>query len=581
MESIMGKVDLDKVFGAINQANQKLVEETMNKIASNPVASLTNAWQAMLRGFPTNATQWLQLQNQFYQQQLDLWGAMIGHQPVAEAGSGAPGKADHRFSAPEWEQYPLFDYIKQSYLMTSKALLNAVESSYLDDKTKQQMTFFTRQFIDAMSPANYPLTNPEVLKLAAETKGQNFADGVKNLMQDLRKGRISLSDDTAFEVGENLANTPGAVVYENELIQLIQYTPSTDKVSEIPLLIVPSVVNKYYILDLAPESSFVRYFVEQGYTVFMVSWRNISRDTQHLTWDDYIAQGVMKAIEVTSEITGQKQINALGYCIGGTLLSCALAVLAAREERPVASMTLLITLLECSDPGEIGVYLDRSVMEQREKMFQRGGVVSGKELTMAFSSLRANDLVWSFVINNYLKGKTPDAFDLFYWNSDDSNLPGPMFSYYLRNCYIDNNLVKPNSMTVCGTPVDLRKIDLPTYVFAGLEDHLVPWKSGYESVNHLQGEIEFVLGGGGHITGPINPVSKNKRNYWIDGALNSRADDWLASAQSIKGSWWPHWSAWLKQRSGEEVPARTSLGSGSYPLVEAAPGRFVKERVHP
>jgi len=552
----------------------------MNKIGNNPIASLIDAWQAILRGFPTDPAQWLQLQYGVYRQQLDLWGGVIGRQPAAEAGFAAPGKADRRFSAPEWEQYPLFDYIKQSYLITSKALLDAVESSYLDEKTKEQMTFFTRQFIDAMSPANYPLTNPEVLKLAAETRGQNFGDGLKNLMQDLQKGRISLSDDTAFEVGENLANTPGAVVYENELIQLIQYTPSTDMVSEIPLLIVPSVVNKYYILDLAPESSFVRYFVAQGYTVFMVSWRNISRETQQLTWDDYVAKGVMKAIEVTSEITGQAQINALGYCTGGALLSCALAVLAAKGQRAVASMTLLITILECSDPGEIGVYLNPTIVEQRERMFRRGGVVFGKELTMAFSSLRANDLVWCFAINNYLKGKTPDAFDLFYWNTDDSNLPGPMFSYYLRNCYMENNLVKPGRMTVCGTPVDLRKIDLPTYVFAGLEDHLVPWKSGYESVNHLQGEIEFVLGGGGHVTGPINPVSKNKRNFWINGVLSDNADDWLATAQSVKGSWWPHWSAWLEKRAGKKVPARTTLGSGSNAVIEAAPGRYVKERVH-
>ncbi len=487
------------------------------------------------------------------------------------------GKGDRRFDAPEWQQYPLFDYIRQTYLQSSKALLETVEGAYLDDKTKEQVLFYTRQLIDATSPANYALTNPEVLKLALETKGENFANGFGNLLQDLRKGQISLSDDAAFEVGENLANTPGAVVYENPLIQLIQYRPTTAQAKEVPLLIVPSVVNKCYILDLAPETSLVRYLVSEGFTVFIMSWRNITPALQGFTWDDYVEKGVLTAIDVTRKITGQDRINAVGYCTGGALLSSALAARAAEGERPVASMTLLMSMLEFSDPGEIGVYLDPVVMAQREVMYANGAVVSGKELTMAFSSLRANDLIWSFVVNNYLKGKTPAAFDLFYWNSDDSNLPGPMFSWYLRNCYIENKLVQPDALTVAGARVDLRRIALPTYVFAASEDHLVPWKAGYESVNHLDGEVEFVLGSGGHITGPINPVSKNKRSYLIDGRISTKAEEWLASARTVGGSWWPHWVAWLGKHSGNDVPARERLGSLEYEEIEAAPGRYVKE----
>jgi len=488
-------------------------------------------------------------------------------------------KVDRRFDAPQWTQFPMFDFISQSYMQTSKALLDAVELAQLDEKTKQKMRFYIRQLIDATSPANFATTNPEVLALAVETKGESFANGLKNLLQDLEQGRISLSSGTSFEVGGNLANTPGAVVYENELIQLIQYSPTTRKVKEVPLLVVPSVVNKYYILDLAPDTSLMRYLVSQGFTVFIVSWRNISSQLAGRTWDDYVEQGVLKAIDVTREISGCDQINAAGYCVGGALLSSALAVRATEDERPVANMTLLMAMLEFSDPGEIGVYLDPTIITQREAMYANGGVVWGKELTMAFSSLRANDLVWSFVINNYLKGKTPDAFDLFYWNTDDSNLPGPMFSYYLRNCYIDNKLVQPDALAMLGTPVDLGRIDVPTYIFAASEDHLVPWRSGYESVNHLNGDLEFVLGGGGHITGPINPVTKNKRNYWIDGKIGGNPDDWLASARSVAGSWWPHWAAWLEQRSGSVVAARPELGNPAYTAIEPAPGRYVTERV--
>jgi polyhydroxyalkanoate synthase subunit PhaC len=516
----------------------------------------------------------MRLVGQYYQEQLALGMRVLGG-----TGSAASAKADRRFKAPEWKQNPFFDFIHQSYLQTSQALLDAVELAQADEETKQQMRFYTRQMIDVTSPTNFTMTNPEVLALATETQGKSLANGMRNLMQDLHDGRISLSSTATFEVGGNLANTPGAVVYENELIQLIQYAPTTGKVKEVPLLIIPSVVNKFYILDLAPETSLVRYLVSQGFTVFMVSWRNITPQLQRLTWDDYLSEGVLRAIDATRKISGCEQINATGYCVGGALLSCALAVRAAQGERPVANLTLLIAMLEFSDPGEIGVYLNPAVLSQREAMYASGGLVSGKELTMAFSSLRANDLIWSFVIKNYLKGETPEAFDLFYWNMDDSNLPGPMFSYYLRQGYIGNRLVEPGALSMLDTPVDLGRVDVPTYVFAACDDHLVPWRAAYQNMNHLGGELEFVLSGGGHITGPINPVTKNKRNYWVNGVHGESPDEWLDSARSIDGSWWPHWSAWLEQRSGGEVDARAQLGSAGYREIEPAPGRYVKAQV--
>ena len=584
MQSTIGNLSLDKLFENLSQAQRKFLEDATHQqnfppdlMGSDPMA---DASHLMTTVFSFNAGKISEIQSRYLQRQMELWTSMWLRKPGDETKRVAePQKSDRRFNAPEWQEYPLFDYIKQAYLLTSKALLEAVESANLEDKTKQEMLFFAKHFTDAMSPANYALTNPEVLALAKETQGQSFADGLKNLAEDLKKGHISLSDDTAFEVGENLGNTPGAVVYQNDLIQLIQYQPTTDKVREIPLLIVPSVVNKFYILDLTPESSFVRYFVSQGYSVFILSWRNISPELQHLTWDDYVEKGVMQAIDVTRAITKQDKINALGYCVGGALLACALAVFDAKRKHPVASMTQLISMLDYAEPGEIGVYLSRIFPAERRRVLAKGGVVSGKELTRTFSSLRANDLVWSFVVNNYLKGKTPDAFDLFYWNTDDSNLPGPMFYSFVRDCYMENKLIKPGAMTVCNTPIDLRKIDLPTYIFAAVDDHLVPWKSGYESVNLLGGKIDFVLGGGGHITGPINPVSKNKRNYWIDGKLSNNPEEWLASARANDGSWWPHYSAWLQKHSGKEIAARKKLGSSAHPEIEAAPGRYVKERV--
>jgi polyhydroxyalkanoate synthase len=457
-------------------------------------------------------------------------------------------------------------------------LLEAVRNANLDPKTKNRIAFFTKQYIDAMSPSNWLLTNPEVLKMAIETNGESIASGLRNLVQDIGKGRISMTDEAAFEVGRNIAATPGDVVFENDLIQLIHYQPIKAQVYERPMLFVPPCINKFYIMDLQPENSLVRYTLEQGYNLFLVSWRNISKELQHLTWDDYIGNGVIKAVEVTHEITGQEKINALGFCVGGTLLASALAVLRARKLDPVASLTLMTCLLEFSDVGDIGHYIDRHFVERRERTFRTGGVVPGKELAMAFSSLRANDLLWSYVVNNYLKGKTPEAFDLLYWNSDGTNLPGPMFAYYLRNTYHDNNLVKPNRLSMCGTPVDLGRVDTPTFAFAAIEDHIVPWRAAYASARYLSGKAAFVLGASGHIAGSINPASKNRRNYWVAGQLEDNPDDWFRTVQYRDGTWWTEWTAWLKNRSGKRVLAPKQSGATKYPPIEPAPGRYVRER---
>jgi polyhydroxyalkanoate synthase len=455
--------------------------------------------------------------------------------------------------------------------------MEMVESAKLNNETKKKLRFFTRQYIDAMSPANFPATNPEVLKLAAESDGESINKGLKNLLEDLEKGRISMTDESAFEVGRNLAVTRGAVVFENDLIQLIQYSPLADTVSAIPLLIVPPCINKYYVLDMRPENSFVRYALEQGNNVFIISWRNIPPKLDSLTWDDYLEQGVIQAINVCLAIAGVRKLNALGFCVGGTLLACALAAMRSKRRNPAASLTLLSTMLDFADTGEISVYVDSAYVQKLEAEIGQGGLVPGRDLALTFASLRANELVWFYVVNNYLKGKTPFAFDLLYWNSDSANLPGPMYVYYVRNMYLENNLKTPDKLKMCGVPIDLTKIDLPTYVLAAKEDHIVPWKSAYASVPLLKGQIEFLLTASGHIAGVVNPPAKSKRSYWSGGIISQDPEQWLASAQSSEGSWWPHWIAWLKQKSGKQVPAPAKLGSKKYREIEAAPGRYVKE----
>jgi polyhydroxyalkanoate synthase len=429
-----------------------------------------------------------------------------------------------------------------------------------------------------MSPANYLATNPQALQRAMETGGDSVALGIRNLLQDISKGRITMSDEQAFEVGRNLAVTPGAVVFENELIQLIQYWPLTDQVGARPLLIVPPAINKFYVFDLEPANSFVRYAVEQSNTVFMVSWRNVNTEQGHLTWNDYLELGIAQAIDSALAITGVDRLNALGFCVGGTLLGCAAGVLAARGEQKIASLTFMTTMLDFSDPGEIGLLIDEAGVAARERTIGKGGIMPGEELAFVFSTLRGNDLIWPYVSGNYLEGRQPDAFDLLFWNADSTNLPGPMYCWYVRNTYLENNLCVPGKTVHCGVPLDLGQINVPTYVLASREDHIVPWRTAYRTSKLVSGSVRFVLAASGHIAGAINPASRNKRSFWIDGKLGGQPEHWLEFAREVPGSWWNDWSAWLRNNAGPLVPARSQLGNSHFSEIEAAPGKYVKER---
>ncbi|MCB6185324.1 class I poly(R)-hydroxyalkanoic acid synthase [Leeia sp. TBRC 13508] len=562
---------LSEFFQQITKANQQFVEQFVKAVPQQSPDVATNPYANIFSGFWQNASQLSQLQNQLYQQQMQAWQGVIGQT------TGEPTK-DKRFAAPEWEQFPFFSYVKQSYLSTTKWMMDLVEKSQVDDAQKEKMRFFTKQFLDAMSPSNFALTNPEVLKLAADTKGESLVEGMKNMLEDVQKGYITMTDESKFEVGKNMAVTPGQVIFENELIQLIQYTPTTDQVFDRPLLIVPPCINKYYLMDMQPENSLIRYIVSQGFTTFLVSWKSANEEMKHLTWEDYLNLGVFKAIEVVKAITGKADMNAMGFCIGGTLLTTALAVLRAKGDTSINSATYLTSMIDHSEPGPIKVYLDENMVRLKEMSMTEGGVVKGKELAAVFSSLRANDLIWNYVVNNYLKGKTPPPFDLLYWNSDGTNLPMPMHTYYLRNMYIENNLTKPGKMELCGVKIDVRKIDIPVYLFAAQEDHIVPWKTAYLSTQYLTGPQRFVLGASGHIAGTINPVTTNKRNYWVNDQLPASSDLWLQGAQSNPGSWWPDYSNWLGALSGEKVAAPKTPGNRTYKAIEPAPGRYVKAR---
>jgi polyhydroxyalkanoate synthase len=487
--------------------------------------------------------------------------------------------ADRRFLDRAWREHPYFAWLRDAYLLYGEYVRELVALAQADEATKRRLVFLAQQYVDAISPSNFLATNPEALQRAIATGGASIAQGLSNLVTDAQRGRIAMTDDSAFEVGRNLATTPGSVVYRNPLIELIQYAPATAEVAKRPLLIVPPCINKYYILDLQPENSFVRYAVAEGHTVFMISWRNIPPELGSLTWDDYLEQGVLAALDVAREITGSKTVNALGFCVGGTLLACALAVLAARGDTPVASATFLATMLDFADPGDIGVYVSREGLAARMPALCGGGRIQGSELASAFASLRPNELVWNYVVGNYLKGQTPPAFDLLYWNGDSANLPGPMYVEYLRDMYLDNRLREPGALSMCGVPIDLGRIAMPSNVLAAREDQIVPWRTAYQTVGLLGGDLTFVLGASGHIAGVINPAAKNRRNFWTNERLSDDPDDWLARARTQPGSWWTNWAAWLSDYTGGTRAAPKAPGSDKHRPLSPAPGTYVIERV--
>jgi polyhydroxyalkanoate synthase subunit PhaC len=493
--------------------------------------------------------------------------------------------SDKRFAADAWKHNPASQLAASTYLLNSKALqamANAVEA---DDKTKARIQFAVEQMVAATSPSNFLATNAEALQKAIDTKGESIGKGIQNLLADMQQGHISMTDESVFTVGENVATTEGAVVFENDLFQLIEYKPLTAKVYERPFLLIPPCINKFYILDLQPENSLVRYAVAQGHRTFVLSWRNPDMSIVDKTWDDYIEHAAIKAIATAQEITSAKQINALGFCVGGTILSTALSVLAARKQKPVASLTLLTTLLDFSDTGILDIFIDEEAVQKREAELSKKdapALLKGQELASTFSFLRPNDLVWNYVVGNYLKGEKPPAFDLLYWNSDATNLPGPMYTWYLRNTYHENNLIKPGKAVVCGTKVDFNKLDLPTYIYGSREDHIVPITGAYASTHVLPGKKRFVMGASGHIAGVINPPVKNKRSYWTNDKVKDKFPatqaEWQASSKEHPGSWWTDWSAWLAGNAGKQIVAPKAYGKGKLKAIEPAPGRYVKAK---
>ena len=568
--------DFAKVLSGMQESSTRLIRELGT---THSPASFGEAWREWVTAVSQEPEKLAEIQKRFGNEHRRLLGVMSHPE---NAGNDLLSAQDRRFNSPLWQQAAPFRYLAESYLTSCRLLIESIEASEVDATLKQRMRFFAKQYADAMSPANFLLTNPEAIKAAVDSRGETLREGLVNLQADMEKGHLSMTDESAFEVGRNVAMSPGLVVFENEIFQLLQYAPGTAQVHLRPLLMVPPCINKFYILDLRPDNSYIEYAVQQGFTVFVVSWRNVKAGQGRLGWDDYLANGVIKAIDTVRLISNVDKINTLGFCVGGTLLASALAVLRRLGHDVVESSTFLTTFVDFSDVGEISAYVDEAFVARREREVGAGGIINGAELAFAFSSLRANELVWNYVVNNYLQGRKPPAFDLLFWNGDSTNLPGPWYCYYLRNTYLENNLVKPDKLTMCGVPLDLSYVDMPAFVFAAREDHIVPWRTAYSSAGYFSGQVEFVLGASGHIAGVVNPASRNKRSYWSGGsnpaAGPADADNWLEAARENEGSWWPHWAQWLKAHSGRMIPARTQLGSAAFPPGEPAPGRYVKEK---
>ncbi|HSX94018.1 MAG TPA: class I poly(R)-hydroxyalkanoic acid synthase [Hydrogenophaga sp.] len=513
----------------------------------------------------------LEIQQNYLKDAVALWNQGLSAKP----------EGDRRFAADAWAANPVSAFTAATYLLNARTLMTMAEAVQGDAKTRARVRFAVQQWIDASAPSNFLAFNAEAQKKAIETQGESIAKGVANLLHDIKQGHVSMTDESVFEVGRNVATTEGAVVFENELFQLIEYKPLTAKVYERPFLLVPPCINKFYILDLQPENSLIRYAVEQGHRTFVVSWRNPDESLAKTTWDQYIEDAVIKAIDVVRDISGAEDINALGFCVGGTMLGTALAVLAARGQQPVHSATFLTTLLDFSDTGILDVFIDENFVQFREMQFNGGGLMPGRDLATTFSFLRPNDLVWNYVVGNYLKGETPPPFDLLYWNSDSTNLPGPYYAWYLRHMYLQNDLIKPGEVTVCGQKIDFRQVKLPVYIYGSREDHIVPIGGAYGSTQLFPGKKRFVMGASGHIAGVINPANKGKRSHWTSSGTSFPKDvkDWIAKATEHPGSWWGDWAAWLKPLAGKQIPAPKAYGRGrAYGAIEPAPGRYVKAK---
>ena len=580
---------LQEAFKEIATRSQKLLQDFSQRYQSDgqPVdpLHLTQTFMDFTAKMLADPNRLVQAQVELWQQYMKLWQVtaqrMMGQtvEPVAE-----PARGDKRFNDPAWKDEVVFDYLKQSYLLTARWLQGTIKQvEGVDEKTARKVDFYTRQFIDAVSPSNFAMTNPQVVKATVESKGENLLKGLQNLLADLERGKgqlaIRQTDMNAFKVGENIATTPGKVVYQNDIMQLIQYAPATEEVHEVPLLIVPPWINKFYILDLKPENSFIKWATEQGYTVFVISWVNPDQHLTKMVFEDYMKLGPLAALDAIAKATGQPKASAIGYCIGGTLMAATLAYMAARNDDRIVACTFFTAQVDFSEPGELGVFIDEDQLASVEEMMSKKGYLEGSEMATTFNMLRANDLIWSFVVNNYLMGKDPFPFDLLYWNADATRMPAAMHSYYLRNMYQKNLLSQPGGIVVDNVPIDLRKVKIPVYIQAGKEDHIAPSRSVYKATQIYGGPVRFMLAGSGHIAGVVNPPRNKKYQHWLNETDKNPPTlaEWQAGAKEFPGSWWHDWDKWLSALSGPKVPARVP-GAAGLPAIEDAPGSYVKVR---
>ncbi|MBB5689825.1 class I poly(R)-hydroxyalkanoic acid synthase [Roseomonas alkaliterrae] len=576
---------VSRTMADVAERGQRIVTDFLKRQSATPAdpdpLKIGNAFLEMTTRLMANPARLVQAQLGFWHDYLTLWQntarRMLGDdpRPVVE-----DDPKDRRFKDDAWREHEVFDFIRQSYLLSARYFRHVVEGTEgLDPKTAQKVDFYTRQFVDAMSPTNFLLTNPEVLRRTAETGGENLLRGLSNLLADLERGRgqlrIRMTDDTKFKVGENIAVTPGKVVFQNDLMQLIQYSPTTETVLKRPLLIIPPWINKFYILDLRPKNSFIRWAVDQGHTVFVISWVNPDAKLAEKGFDDYMLEGPYAALDAIEKATGERHANVIGYCLGGTLLACTLAHMAAKRDTRVKSATFFTTMVDFEEAGELGVFIDEEQLAALEQKMQKLGYLEGREMATTFNMLRANDLIWSFVVNNYLMGQEPFPFDLLYWNDDSTRMPARMHSFYLRRMYQQNDLVKPGGIELAGVKLDLRKIKLPTYILSTREDHIAPWTSTYRATQIYKGPVRFVLAASGHIAGVVNPPDAGKYSHWINEELPPEPEAWFKGATELAGSWWPDWHRWVSALDRTMVPARIP-GEGGLPAIEDAPGSYVK-----
>ena len=583
------EAEMARKWAAVAEQSQRVVQAFTERQVEGgdfslvDLQSVSRAFLDLMTKMAADPVKLAEAQLRFWQDSVGLWQAMSRRMLGLEAAMVAePEKGDRRFKDKAWNEELAFDYIKQSYLLTSRWVQSTVGGvEGLDPLNKKKVDFFTRQFLSAMSPTNFALTNPAVLKKTAESGGENLLDGLEKLLGDLERGRgrlkISMTDEAAFEVGKNVAASPGKVLYQNELMQLIQYEPSTEKVHRRPLLFVPPWINKFYVMDLQPKNSLIKWAVDQGHTLFVVSWVNPRGELAHKDFEDYMLEGPLAALDAIEQATGEREVNVLGFCIGGILMVATLAYLAAKGDTRVKSATFLATMVDLKDIGEVSVFIDEEQLRSLEEHVAEKGYLEGHHMAEMFNMMRENDLIWSFVVNNYLLGRDPMPFDLLYWNADSTRLPATMLVTYLRKIYQDNGLMKPGHLVLDGVPIDIGKIETPCYVLATKDDHIAPWVSSYPATRSFAGPVRFVLGASGHIAGVINPPGANKYCYWTNAKTPATPAEWFASAERHEGSWWPDWGKWLARKAGPKVPSRQP-GDGALAPIEEAPGSYVNVR---